>query len=290
MTVDEAVDTKDDTTVTPVKYVSHSCCYRLIHDTNLTAQNITVEELDILQSRFLSKQDPAWRELPTAASLTRAHAQLSEHLHCPRTPAQDAARRRLLSFYKDFDSDTDRKALLKVLNDLDLVLFHGTLRNRVYIEWYGDFKFSSTVAWCDHAHTGYNHSNRTSIHLDTNRAWFNVTLPTKHHVLGTLIHEMMHAYLFIVTGAMDIPEVQETCVCKARVVHGLMWQESVRLLASKLDLSGLEPCHIGDPGGKCHRWNDWAEFKENVWVGKVIGKVGACLRKIWKSTRSMCKA
>ena len=69
-------------------------------------------------------------------------------------------------------------------------------------------------------------------------------------VWGTLIHEMLHAYLTIVTGSHW--KAKEVCTCGTDVSHGPMWLETVGLLVQRLDFPGIRSESIADFVGRCH--------------------------------------
>ena len=95
---------------------------------------------------------------------------------------------------------------IKIFNDFDVSYFHGDLRRRVLLKWkeFGiweeirPLKDSSIAIGCTcDANQAYNVHPRVMIALRTDCDWSHPALS----VLGTLLHEMVHAFFAINCGA-----------------------------------------------------------------------------------------
>ena len=96
---------------------------------------IIEKDLTILQSNNFKHTDKRCRGLPLSLDLKGAHKTLNKFFSTKCTRKQREARWRLLRACKCPEVDHTPGLLIKVSNDVDLVLFGGLLRNRVRVRW-----------------------------------------------------------------------------------------------------------------------------------------------------------
>ncbi|KAF7192627.1 hypothetical protein HII31_06033 [Pseudocercospora fuligena] len=121
--------------------------------------------------------------------------------------------------------------IIKVFDDIDACYFGGDLRRRVYLRWRPfdadeQIAIGMTMSVCP-----FKNRRRVSIHLRTNHKWEAVPKTT---ALGTLVHEMLHAYFLIHCG--DFGSIEFGC---ADPSHGPIFMAAARMLErlTSLDLT-----------------------------------------------------
>ena len=223
-----------------------------------------------LKDHHFSCDSPGWRPWPAPTSLREAHRVLEFASVKPLSEPQAAAKSRLIQLYDSFAA-IGRDFVYEAFLDLDEVLFQGTLRHRVYIEWSDAPRTTrNSIAFVTRPSISPLGLPRTTIHLDSKWAWLggapdNRWCYSRQRVWGSLIHEMLHCFLQIMVArpyGLDLAD-QEVCHCHAKVFHGPLWIATVGRLATRLRFSDLEASDIDCFQGKCHRWNNKAEQAKN---------------------------
>ena len=143
-------------------------------------------------------------ELPHYIDRIEATRLLQEAHDGPLSDAQKAAVKRLndLREAKRWGPDI----IFKIFNDLDLLLFRGKLRGNVYLRWDNTSGPESKTL----GSTLY--SKITNNRCRITMGFANATKATVglRDVLSTLIHEMVHAYLMILTRDDEGPSDKAT--------------------------------------------------------------------------------
>ena len=205
-------------------------------------------------------------------SVEQAHRILHVKLNTSLDEEQGKAKQRLLHAYKKSDWRSDRMLLLRHFDGLDVLLFNGTLRDRVCVQWvkHGVLSPKTVASTC--IASG---NMKIRIRLDQKLAWFSLG-QRRDFVWGTLVHEMLHAYLFLRTGttASTPQNHYEVCHCACRVSHGPLWRATVLTLAARLQLPGLVASSIEHNLHDCHRWNNELEQERNE--HRLVASTCAC--------------
>lgn len=154
---------------------------------------MTQAELDIIQDPgYMPTGRYAFPSSYQLCSTDEAYRRLSASLSGGLSAAQSAAIARLENAWRMPTSQTTPDLYIKIFNDLNLYLFDDQLRNRVHVGWsnlgdlYGRTGGRTTCECCP--------ESRVELLLD--KGTFREE--SKAKVWGTLLHEMLHAYLFVV--------------------------------------------------------------------------------------------
>ncbi|KAK5699227.1 hypothetical protein LTR17_023434 [Elasticomyces elasticus] len=222
-----------------------------------TPYPISERELTVLQDPASGPDHPGWRPFPTRISLAQAHAMLkSAHIGRP-TWAQYAARKRLLDAQTSSHGTRSPGLVIKMVNDIDTILFDGLLRNRILVHWIDhsvytrrmraafskDEKKSNaferitrSLATTIIPPARFRDSVRPAIYISAEAICF--ASQSRVDLIALLVHEMLHAYLAVVSGDEDegVPErsMDGEEVGSAAVGHGPMFEASCELLAARL--------------------------------------------------------
>ena len=248
------------------------------HDTSTKVQPVSKAEIAILQYRGFCMDNSMWRQRPLPVSLSQAHDVLADALTRTTTVSQTAAHARLADLYPQTES-IGRDYVYHAFNDLDEVLFGGALKHRVYLQWSDTEQTNRTgvsTGYCAAPWSNPLRIARVSIILDNKYAWFDSGLLRKvsaGFVWAQLIHEMLHAYLMIMTGVWDYRNELKQCRCAARVYHGPLWKAATERIAEKLALPKMPAMLISYFGGKCHHWNGEYEKIQNEKRGWTEGNM-----------------
>ncbi|KAI9667731.1 MAG: hypothetical protein M1821_000548 [Bathelium mastoideum] len=174
-----------------------------------TKYPVTKEELVVLQNPHLRPGDKGWRPYPrralgveeAAAGFVRymkndtyCHAWTQEEFH--------SAWYRLCTFLEEKDKGRSRTwhwdIVFKIFNDLDICFFNMELCRRVHLTW--NFRTDGPGF---QAETVPPSRSCRRVQIILYRANLCKGNPPLFYVLGALIHEMLHAYLLIMTLAND---------------------------------------------------------------------------------------
>lgn len=188
-----------------------------------TPYPVSSKELSILQNPMVGPEHKHYRKNPPKIS----HQQAYERL-CTYQRADARSRNRWKALHEAMKCEKlTWDLIIKVFDDLDACYFNGDLRRRVHVRW-KPFRGKEQVAMGMTEPVNLYH-NRVTIYLRTNYKW--EALP-KTTALGTLVHEMLHAYFLIHCG--DTKE--SGCVDP---VHGPIFTAAARMLErlTSLDLT-----------------------------------------------------
>jgi len=233
---------------------------------------LSTDELAILQDPSVNGSHPAWRPVSRPIAVEEAYKVLESKLTHGMTPTQFHAQERMLALYSRSRWKRSRIDLLKAFNDLDILLFHGVLRNRVHLQWIRHGKSQEgLIAWTAPPHSDINPSHRIRIDMTVEGAWYGYSAEWgRPDVWGTLIHEMLHAYLLIMSGRRC-----ETCLCSAKTNRGPHFCAAKKTISNALAFGDLGPESIHVTKALCH-WDGSSE-ELSYWVVAEDG----CGR--WKS-------
>lgn len=188
-------------------------------------------ELDILQSSSFGPESPLWRKLPRPVPMEEAYARL--HRGLQPTAELEAAYARLSTVK---DTPLSAHLLVKMFNDIDTNMFHGTLRRRVCLRWV-DVETLSRIkgsnAGLVQATTAPAGMLGPRTHL-LMRCDFNWSQwPRRRAALATMLHEMVHCFFEICCGdeGSDEPGPDPG--------HGPMFQAGAELIGWMTDLNLL---------------------------------------------------
>ncbi len=234
---------------------------------------ISEKELTILQDPSLSPESPGWRPQSTRCSLLQAHAELrAAHTRRP-TWAQYAARSRLLDAQTSSHGSRSPGLIIKMVNDIDTVLFGGTLRNRVLVHWIDHSVYTRKLQAAFGEKEGkegqqeksfldavtrnlattvlpparFRDSVRPAIYISAEAICF--ASQSRVNLIALLIHEILHAYLAILTSSDDEDETGherhtgrddgDSELGRAASTHGPLFETSCGVLAARLGFRGL---------------------------------------------------
>ncbi|KAK4998316.1 hypothetical protein LTR66_002433 [Elasticomyces elasticus] len=192
-----------------------------------TPHDVPQLELDILQQRDIPKDWEHVRPLPRAKSLGEAHRVLRRRLGTPKEF------RTTWNRLNDAFSAPNPPLVdlpFKVFNDLDHYLFRGTLDRQVRLTWE---RLQGQFGRTRHPEP-HSKDQRLNIYLTKTRD--RATRWTRHRLWEVLIHEMLHAYLYIV--AIDDGEIHER-TCRMSY-HGRMFEDSMQLLVESLEFDDMD--------------------------------------------------
>ena len=163
----------------------------------------------VLQDAHLRPGDRGWRVYPqrglrikeAAAGFVR-YMENESNCHSWTREEYDKAGQRLWSFFEAKGKGRSRSwhcdIVFKIFNDLDTCFFNMELCRRVYLRW---VQYPSDTEMLAVTEPPSRSCRRVRITL------YYATLcggqPPLFHVLGCLIHEMLHAYLMIMTLGQD---------------------------------------------------------------------------------------
>ncbi|KAI9724104.1 MAG: hypothetical protein M1812_000823 [Candelaria pacifica] len=168
------------------------------HEGRGTPYPVTQEEIDVLQDRRKSYVRPRFHMSKHKAEdlLVDAHAR-GVHLDKDQVAAMD--RLQALGKLNRWGSDI----AIKAFNDLDKIFFMGVLRGNVYVRWSDK---SERGDWGGQTHS---HCIGRRIMIQLSTKVLKNKLASLRDVWSTLLHEMIHAYLFHQCGSFIVDEDDE---------------------------------------------------------------------------------
>jgi hypothetical protein len=172
-----------------------------------------------------SKRPP----LPDVVSVHDACALLQRR---PVEPQQQTeARRRILNIFTEPSPPLQPDIFIKAATDLDLLLFNGVLRGHITITW-KTIPLSHGVLVRGTCQTLFARTRFRRMRIALNKTLFHEG--ARWEVLGTLVHEMLHAYLAIVLGPWE----------SSRYEHGARFARAADALVENLGVDAFTARHI----------------------------------------------
>lgn len=195
-------------------------------------QEISSETLQHLQDGL--KGFATQSLLPAPMNLRGAHEMLASFLNNP-LESEAAAHGRLREAFEDPRS-ASRGWFIKIVHDLDTVLFRCMLQGRLCISWEDDW--ISGMSDTDGARTIFMQSL-----TDFRSSWIQLSKDcysrhTKLELFGIVTHEMLHAFLSVMTQGNDARHDEGDTYDSA---HGRMYQESSKKIVRRLNFHNLKP-------------------------------------------------
>lgn len=136
---------------------------------------------------------------------------------------------------------------IKTFADLDLVFFGGRLRNHVTVQWRADIRVPARV-WgtCERPRRGEEGQCRIELNASMifKEAWTQKTRDPFESMMGTLLHEMCHAYENV-RSPYDIEPVSDG--------HGKLFASRIAVVHKRaLQILGLWAIERGEPYKQYH--------------------------------------
>ncbi|KAK5112816.1 hypothetical protein LTR85_011150 [Meristemomyces frigidus] len=157
--------------------------------------DITREELSIIQDRrYLPSGRYDYPRPDQLLSKNEAYGRLRAFLSGPENDSERHAHNNLERAWSVPANSVTPDLYIKIFNDLDELLFDGQLCNRVLVTWedlHGDLLGNTS------SRSNGNCCPADRIHIQLDRNMFYEE--SKAKVWGTLVHEMLHAYMFVMT-------------------------------------------------------------------------------------------
>lgn len=119
-----------------------------------------------------------------------------------------------------------------IVTDLDTVLFNGYLGNKIIVEWANMTATRHRMLRGICLPYDFNRSGISMVRIRLNKAMFQ--LDPKEEIWGTVVHEMLHAYLDLKSkwGGLTRPH------------HGPAFDETCEALVKRLAIDGFEARHV----------------------------------------------
>ena len=168
--------------------------------------------------------------LQKSVSARQAHSQLVASLSQPMNGKQTAALFRLRMAFSARKEHLSAEFFAPAIKDLDTVLFSGCLGDRIIVDWVNMPTTSRRILQGISLPHGISRITKVKIRL--NRVMFEGE--SKEDIWGTVVHEMVHAYLAL------------TCGWRGMLMrhHGSPFEECCRAAVGRLALEGLEVRHV----------------------------------------------
>jgi hypothetical protein len=148
------------------------------------------------------------------------HVALADHLARPLSSKQRDAHRRLLQTYMMPYPETMEDITGPIFEDLDVLLFGASLWRKVKVRWVDNIGRADTVAETSNSIILEALGKAITITLDRGKLAYTPWRfgnPARRLLWGTLVHEMLHAYLDCKTSWKWWKRL-EKCGCGAEVV------------------------------------------------------------------------
>lgn len=87
---------------------------------------------------------------------------------------------------------------------------------------------------------------------------------------GTLIHEMLHAYMILATETGE-DQCIETCHCGTETEHGPKWTKTITMLAARLNL-GITPDDMTNRLEVCHEPGELVSIRDYTGLKRTDGR------------------
>jgi hypothetical protein len=165
-------------------------------------------------------------------SAKQAHRNLIASLSQPANGKQTATLFRLRTAFPMTEEHLRPEFFAPVFADLDTVLFGGCLRNRMLVDWANMPSISPRMVRGVSSPHRISISGIAKVRIRLNKAVFESD--TKEDIWGTIVHEMLHAYL-AVTSNWSVLTMRH---------HGPQFEESCKALVERLAFEGFEVHHV----------------------------------------------
>jgi hypothetical protein len=158
----------------------------------------------------------------------QTHQNLISALSLSPTSAQRAALTRLQTLFALPKSRLALETFSPIITDLDTVLFSNLLSPYLIVEWALMTRQIRGIT----LPYDFSRSGILMVHIRLNKTMFR--LEAKEEIWGTVLHEMLHAYLDLTTGwvSLRVPH------------HGVDFERSCEAMVGRLGLRGLEVRHV----------------------------------------------
>ncbi|KAI9782623.1 MAG: hypothetical protein M1835_003998 [Candelina submexicana] len=169
-----------------------------VYENRGTPYAITQEEINVIQDRHKSYKRPLFHmsKHKAAQLIIDAHAR---GVHLDRDQLAAIDRLQGLSKLTRWGSDI----AIKAFNDLDKIFFMGVLRGNVYLRWSDK---SERGNWGGRTHS---HCIGRRIMIQLSTKVLQTSLASLRDVWSTLLHEMIHAYLYHQCGSSLVDDDDE---------------------------------------------------------------------------------
>jgi hypothetical protein len=186
----------------------------------------------ILKSKGLDRSATASKEASPQrrVSAQQAHTDLVANLSPPMNGKQTAALFRLRMAFSTTKQHLSPECFAPVITDLDNVLFNGCLGDRILVDWVEMPATSRRMLRGVSLPCGVSRISKVKIRLNTAM----LEASTKEEIWGTVVHEMVHAYLALMSGWRGI-------MMKHR---GSPFEECCRAAVGRLALERLEGLEV----------------------------------------------
>ncbi|KAM0722698.1 hypothetical protein Q7P37_002139 [Cladosporium fusiforme] len=172
------------------------------------------------------------KEQLSRVSAAKAHENLIAALEQPLNAEQTSAMQRLRSAFAIPRVQLTPDLFTLAMADLDLVLFNNALHDYIKIEWADMTVTPSRMLRGISLPYDVSWSGITKVRIRLNKAMLH--LDPKQEIWGTVIHEMLHAYLDLKCGwgGLTVPH------------HGLSFEISCEALVGRLGFEGFAANHV----------------------------------------------
>ena len=191
------------------------------HDQAQSPRTVSTKKWKSIPRR---KKKPQLPRVPVPQS----HLNLLAALSLPPSTTQTAALTRLRTLFALPKSHTTFSTFSQIITDLDTVLFSNFVSPYTIVEW---ARMTRRVRGITLPYD-LSRSGISMVHIRLNKTMFR--LEAKEEIWGTVLHEMLHAYLDLTTGwvSLRVPH------------HGVDFERSCEAMVGRLGLRGLEVRHV----------------------------------------------
>jgi hypothetical protein len=228
-----------------------------------TDYDISAEELRFLTDPKARKPFGVKREFNVRNGLqttVEAFRELDEIQDKPSTHEQQKAFMRLKRAFELTPRDCNPDLWIKIVNDLDIILFGGTLHRKVYVSWeeLPKWRGKRMDGICVEApSTFFSLGSGDKAHVMLNKEMFFTYSKTPYRIWGALIHQLIHAHTGLNTYRYWRPD-QET----ARFGH----DEDFRRCATKcVEILGFEDLEGKHVDVRVQGYQVWEGVEEGIY-------------------------
>jgi hypothetical protein len=196
------------------------------HDQEEAPRPVILKSKGIERRATVSKEASPQRRV----SAQQAHTDLVANLSQPMNGKQTAALFRLRMAFSTTKQHLGPEFFAPVIKDLDTVLFNGCLGDRISVDWVDMPATSRRILRGVSLPCGIRRISKVKIRLNT----ATLETSTKEEIWGTVVHEMIHAYLALMSGWRGM-------LMRHR---GSPFEECCKAAVGRLALEGLEVHHV----------------------------------------------